>query len=76
MTNYFHEPKSFRGVNCREVAGERARKKCRDWNVFIRKINKLRAEGRIAEVEELELPYLDLWEFERSLKSPNKKRKG
>ena len=76
MTNYFHEPKSFRGVNCKKVAGERARKKCRDWNAFIRKINKLRAEGQIAEVEELERPYLELWEFYRSLKPPKKKRNG
>ena len=74
MTHYFYEPNSFRGVNCKKVAGERARKKCQEWNAFIGKINKLKAEGRIAEAEELERPYLELWEFERSLKPDKKKR--
>lgn len=54
MSHYFYEPNSFRGVNCKKVARERARKKCREWNAFIRKRNKLRAAGRIVEAEELE----------------------
>lgn len=65
MSHYFREPNSFRFVNCKRVAGERARKKCREWNAFIRRRNKLRAEGRIAEAIELERPYLgEPWEVE------------
>lgn len=75
MSHYFHEPKSFRGVNCKGVAGERARKKCREWNKLISKIQKLRREGKIVEAEELEQPWKELWEFERFLKPPKKKRR-
>ena len=65
MSHYFREPNSFRLVNCKRVAGERARKKCREWNTFICRRNKLRAEGRIAEALELERPYLEEdWEVE------------
>lgn len=68
MSHYFREPNSFRFVNCKRVAGERARKKCREWNAFIRRRNKLRAEGRIAEAIELERPYLgEVWEVEEPL---------
>jgi len=63
-------------VNCKKVAGERAQKKCREWNAFIHTIQKLKAEGRTAEAEELERPYLELWEFERSGKPSLKKRKN
>jgi len=62
MTHYFREPKSFRGVNCKAVPGERARKACREWNKLISLRDKLKAEGRIEELEELERPYKELWE--------------
>jgi hypothetical protein len=75
MSHYFHEPKCFKGVNCKQVPGERARKKCREWNKLISKLQKLRREGKIAEAEELERPYIELWEFERELKPPKKKRR-
>lgn len=75
MSHYFHEPKCFKGVNCKKVPGERARKKCQEWNKFISKLQKLKREGKIVEAEELERPYLELWEFERELKSPKKKRR-
>lgn len=74
MSNYFYEPKCFKGVNCKKVPGEQTRKKCREWNKLIAKIQKLRREGKIAEAEELECRYLELWEFERSLKPSKKKR--
>jgi hypothetical protein len=75
MTHYFREPKSFRGVNCKAVPGERARKACREWNKLISLRDKLRAEGRIEELEELERPYKELWEFEKELFAPRKKAK-
>ncbi|MBW4640389.1 MAG: hypothetical protein KME05_19600 [Gloeocapsa sp. UFS-A4-WI-NPMV-4B04] len=67
MSHYFREPKSFRGVNCKAVPGERARKACREWNKLISLRDKLKAEGRIEELEELERPYKELWEFEKQL---------
>ncbi len=62
MPHYFREPKSFRGVNCKAVPGERARKACPEWNKLISLRDKLKAEGRIEELEELERPYKELWE--------------
>lgn len=75
MTHYFHEPKSFRVVNCKAVPGERARKACREWNKLVALRNKLRAERRIEEAEELERPYIELWEFEKELFAPRKRAK-
>ena len=62
MTHYFREPKSFRGVNCKAVPGERARKACREWNKLVGLRSKLKGEGRVEELEALERPYLELWE--------------
>ena len=75
MPHYFREPKSFRGVNCKAVPGERARKACREWNKLISLRDKLRVEGRIAELAELERPYKELWEFEKQLFALRKKAK-
>lgn len=63
MTHYFNEPNSFRLVNCKSVPGERARKKCRQWNALVKKRLAQRAQGRIAEAEELERPYQELWSW-------------
>ncbi|MDJ0717950.1 MAG: hypothetical protein QNJ54_27635 [Prochloraceae cyanobacterium] len=54
MTHYFKTPDSFRTVNCKQVAGERARKKCREWNSLIKKRNKLKREGKLEEAKEVE----------------------
>lgn len=54
MTHYFHEPNSFRLVDCKSVPGERAQKACREWNALIRKRNKLRQAGKLEEARELE----------------------
>lgn len=75
MTHYFREPNSFRVINCKTVPGERARKACREWNELVALRNKLRAEGRIEEAEELERPYKELWEFEKQLFAPRKRAK-
>lgn len=75
MPHYFREPKSFRGVNCKAVPGERARKACREWNKLISLRDKLRAEERIEELEELERPYKELWEFEKELSASKGKAK-
>ena len=75
MSHYFHEPNCFKGVNCKRVPGERARKKCQEWNRFISRLQKLRREGKITEAEELERPWKELWEFERSLKLLKKRRR-
>ncbi len=75
MTHYFREPKSFRGVNCKAVPGERARKACREWNKLVGLRSKLKGEGRVEELEALERPYLELWEFEKQFFAPKKKAK-
>lgn len=79
MTHYFNEPNSFRVVNCKGVPGERARKKCREWNALVKKRNQLRTEGRIAEAEELERPYQELWSWQQEIfgngKKGNKRKK-
>ena len=62
MTHYFREPKSFRGVNCKAVPGERARIACREWNKLVGLRSKLKGEGRVEELEALERPYLEVWE--------------
>lgn len=67
MTHFFEKPSSFKIVDCKKVAGERARKACYEWNNLVRRRNKLRSEGRITEAEELERPYLELWEFEKQM---------
>ncbi len=75
MTHYFREPNSFRIINCKAVPGERARKACREWNKLVGLRNKLRAEGRIEEAEELERPYTELWKFEEQFFAPQKRIK-
>lgn len=76
MAHYFREPKSFRGVDCRKVPGERARKDCKKWNKFVAHLQKLRREGLIAQAEELERPYREMWEFEQSFRPFKKRKKG
>lgn len=75
MTHYFNEPNSFRVINCKSVPGERARKACREWNKLVQLRNKLRAEGRIQEAEDLERPYVEFWNFKEQLVAPKKKVK-
>lgn len=73
MTHYFREPKSFRGVNCQSVSGERARDACHKWNKLVGLRSKLKSEGRIEELIALERPYVELWEEEKQLFAPKKK---
>ena len=58
MTHYFKEPSSFRVVNCKKVPGERARKRCREWNSFVKRRAKLRKAGNIEAANQLEAEYL------------------
>ena len=37
--------------------------------------SKLKGEGRVEELEALERPYLELWEFEKQFFAPKKKAK-
>lgn len=75
MTHYFREPKSFRGVNCKAVTGERARIACREWNKLVGLRSKLKSEGRVEELEALERPYIELWECENQFFFFKKKKK-
>ncbi|MBC6418004.1 MAG: hypothetical protein GDA44_04025 [Prochloron sp. SP5CPC1] len=55
--HYFREPFNYRGVNCKAVSGERARKQCRKWNKFVGKRSELLKQGLVAEAEQLEAEY-------------------
>lgn len=55
--HYFREPFNYRGVNCKAVPGERARKQCRKWNKFLGKRTELLKQGLVAEAEQLEAEY-------------------
>ena len=59
MTNYFFPPNSFRIINPKKVSGERARKKCREWNRLVRQRNRLRKERKFEEAKQLEQRLLD-----------------
>ena len=78
MSHYFQEPNSFRVVNCKRVPGERARKRCREWNSFVKQRAKLRKAGKIEEANHLESEYLaklEAREKQRERNSHSKKKK-
>ena len=57
MTNYFHEPNSFRKINCKKVGGERARKDCRAWNQIVSLRAKAKAANNLELAERIEQIY-------------------
>lgn len=54
MSHYFCCPDSFRLVQCKKVSGERARKKCREWNKLIKQRNKYKKQGDLENVKLIE----------------------
>ncbi|NEO17249.1 MAG: hypothetical protein F6J98_18455 [Moorea sp. SIO4G2] len=53
----FYEPSDYRPVNCKNVPGERARKKCKKWNKFVAERSKLKKQGLFEEMKKLEEEY-------------------
>ncbi|MGF1488625.1 MAG: hypothetical protein ACFBSE_16190 [Prochloraceae cyanobacterium] len=54
MTNSFYPPNSFRPVQLKKIAGERARKKGKEWNRLIRERNRLKKAKNFDEVQKIE----------------------